>query len=589
MKLNSIVKLMALAPIFVACDDMFEPNIENNRDFQTMLSEPTNAQGLMMVGYNRLPYTSWCNEDYATADAVSNNNDNGYQQMARGKWTSSSNPIDRWTTSRETIQYLNLFLENVESVSWAKDKAVNQMFIDHLVGETYALRALHNFYFLRAHAGVADGQMLGVPILTESESVTSDFNVSRETFQRCIEQIMADFDKSMEYLALDNENISNSEIPEKYKALGVTNASSYNRVFGENFRGRLTIRIVEALKAQVALFAASPAFADANDITWAQAADYAAAVLDRIGGVSGMASNGNTWYNNHEEIDNLASGELPKEILWRSDRGDKGTSLEENYFPPSLEGTGTLNPSQNLVDAFPMKNGYPISNASSGYKANDPYTNRDPRLDLYVIYNGADFKGAAINTTANNTKNDGLNVEANKSTKTGYYCRKMVRDDASCVSSSKNPQFHYTSRIRYTEIFLAYAESANEAWGPQGKGSHGYSAYDVIKAIRNRGGITNDSYLEEIKADKDKMRELIRNERRIELCFENTRFWDLRRWKADLNEVVKGMKITDNGGSYTYEVFDVETPSYESYMNFGPIPQSEILKWSNLVQNEGWK
>lgn len=109
----------------------------------------------------------------------------------------------------------------------------------------------------------------------------------------------------------------------------------------------------------------------------------------------------------------------------------------------------------------------------------------------------------------------------------------------------------------------------------------------MIKAIRQRAGIgleNGDAYLESVKGDKDKMRELIRNERRIELSFEGHRFWDLRRWKADLNETTKGMSISDN----SFNVIDVESRHYKDYMFYGPIPYSEVLKFSELSQNKGW-
>ena len=141
--------------------------------------------------------------------------------------------------------------------------------------------------------------------------------------------------------------------------------------------------------------------------------------------------------------------------------------------------------------------------------------------------------------------------------------------------------------IRYTEIFLGFAEAANEAWGPKG-GSHGFTAYDVIKAIRERAGIcvgTTDAYLDECAANKDKMRELIRNERRLELCFEGHRFWDLRRWNASLTEAAKGMSIT--GTDYSV-LPNVEVRDYKDYMNYGPLPYGEVIKYSNLLQNDGW-
>ena len=115
--------------------------------------------------------------------------------------------------------------------------------------------------------------------------------------------------------------------------------------------------------------------------------------------------------------------------------------------------------------------------------------------------------------------------------------------------------------------------------------------------IRKRAGIGKDAngdyqgdpYLDECKSNKEKMRDLIRNERRIELCFENKRFWDMRRWLLPLNETVKGMKIDKIDDNLQYTVFEVEERKYDnSYQCYGPIPKSEVLKFSNLKQNKGW-
>ena len=156
-----------------------------------------------------------------------------------------------------------------------------------------------------------------------------------------------------------------------------------------------------------------------------------------------------------------------------------------------------------------------------------------------------------------------------------------------CKTSTTNKN-HITPRIRFTEMYLDFAEAANEAWGPTGVGTRPYSAYDVIKKIRNRAGIgtTNgDAYLEECKADKNKMRDLIRNERRLELCFESFRFWDIRRWKANLTATARGLDV--NPGVIT--PIEVENRTYADYQYYGPIPFSEILKFNNLKQNQGWK
>ena len=84
------------------------------------------------------------------------------------------------------------------------------------------------------------------------------------------------------------------------------------------------------------------------------------------------------------------------------------------------------------------------------------------------------------------------------------------------------------------------------------------------------------------------MRLLIRNERRLELCFENKRFWDLRRWKENLAQEAKGMRVEKKNDALSYTVIDVENRNYNDYMYYGPIPYDEVLKWSNLEQNAGW-
>ena len=327
-------------------------------------------------------------------------------------------------------------------------------------------------------------------------------------------------------------------------------------------------------------------------MTYADAAREAAEVLKHINGVAGMDPTGYRWFMEKKTLDALGSGDCPPEILWRGSMNKAtddyafGLNQEVQNYPPTLYGNGRINPTQNLVDAFPMANGYPITDPSSGYSASDPYAGRDPRLAEYVLYNGVTYNGTQIITGTYSSDNNGLN-KISTSTRTGYYLRKLLRDDCSANPSAQNAQYHYPVYIRYTEIFLAYAEAANEAFGPTGKGDLGYSAYDVIKALHDRAGVGND-YLDSIQGDQDKMRELIRNERRIELCFENKRFWDMRRWKLDLTETAKGMKIDQAGGALQYTVIDVEPRNYTDHMYYGPIPETEVLKWSNLDQNKGW-
>ena len=577
-----------------SCDDLINPALENVQDITEMYNDPTFARGLIDNAFLVLPYDGSSVSDVATDDAVSNDNSNTYKQMATGNWTSQVNPINQWETRYHAIQYCNLFLENIEKVTWDySSEALNQMHMDLYRGQALALRGLHMFYLLRAHCGMVGGQLMGVPIHLNSEDQSSDFNQPRNTFKECIDQIMADFDEALKYLPAEFGDVSAGAIPAKYASLGATDAE-YNRAFGNLQRGKISANIIAAFKAQVAIFAASPAYAAGSAMTYEQAAKYAADYLKIRGGLNAVDPTGWRWYDLKDFIKNYKFTDPdPVEIVWRGNVGDSH-SMESDCFPPSLYGNGRINPTQNLVDAFPMANGYPITASASGYDASNPYANRDPRLHAYILVNGDPMgvNSDKINTQADATTLDGLNRENGKSTTTGYYMRKLMRDDVNLNPSSTTDQRHFGVRIRTTELLLDYAEAANEAQGPLAQvGGATYSAYDIIKAIRARVHEDgwNDAYLESIKGDQTKMRELIRNERRLELCFENHRFWDLRRWKAPLTEGAKGVSITTSAtGVTTYSPINVEARQYQDYQYYGPIPYSEMLKWSNLQQNDGW-
>lgn len=586
--MKKLLIFIASTLILSGCDDLFEPAIENQQGIEQMYDDPEYARGILHNVYSLIP-GYYNNSEYATDDAVTNQTSNTFLQMATGAWTNSSyNPLSQWTNSYNAIQYINLFIENVAKVHWSDDEEMNSLFARRLEGEAYGLRGMFYYYLLRSHAGFGtDGVLYGVPLILNYQTAESDFNIARAPFQSCVEQIDKDLTRAQELLPYEYEDVE-GVVPENFQEL-TSDVSKYNNVMGAKARLLFNGLIARAFRVRTYLMAASPLYQDAsNTIAWADAADAAAEVLDYKGGVSGLASDGIEYYSS-TIVNSAQDGANPNEILWRENRSSGDNTQESQNFPPSLYGTGYMNPSQNLVDAFPMANGYPISmKDKSGYDENNPYANRDPRFSKYIIYNGSNIseKGVTINITSSNA--DGINVTENRSTRTGYYMKKRLRMDVNCDPAATSKQPHYNPRIRYTEMYLSYAEAANEAWGPTGKGTHTYSAYDIIKKIRERAGLGlngSDPYLEECSQSTDKMRELIQNERRLELCFEGFRFWDVRRWKLDLNEPVYGLQWNGN----SYEKIKVEDRSYEDYMYYSPIPNSEVLKYDNLVQNKGWE
>lgn len=591
--IKHILSVVLMGVALASCDDLFEPAQENLKDVSSMYGDASYAQGILGNAYILLPYSNSPQTDLATDDAVSNDQTNSYLQMATGAWSSQNDPTSQWKNRLNAIQYVNIMVANADKVAWSTDEGLQRLFTDLFKGDAYGMRALQMFYLLRAHAGMVDGvnEMMGVPILREFQEAGADFNQPRATFRACIDSIMVDIDRALELLPYEYEDVTDDNaVPEKYKRYYIS-AGKYTRAFGYHQKGKINGMILRALRAQVALFAASPAYAQYSGVTMEQAARYAAELIN----TKEMPADGYKWFANTTEIGGLNKGYNSSESIWQTNVSERH-SLEGDFYPPSINGLGRCNPSQNLVDAFPMTNGYPITDSRSGYNPQAPYADRDARLAAYILYDGQAI-GSGNTTIITGTYGDnnvnGLNYTVGYSTRTGYYMRKLLRPDVNLNPSNITNQKSYDARIRWTEMFLDYAEAANEAVGPNvAVAGSKWTAKSVIRSLRERAGIcagVDDPYLDECAQSKEKMRELIRNERRLELCFENHRFYDLRRWQVDLNklnETVKGAEISaPNAG---FKTIDVEQRNYKQHQFFGPIPYSEILKYDALQQNSGW-
>ncbi|GAA4442205.1 RagB/SusD family nutrient uptake outer membrane protein [Ravibacter arvi] len=565
---------------------VLEPVDDNHATIDRVYENPSYAEGVLMAAYTRLPTNSLSFNEVATDDAVSNDKLNGYLRMATGQWSAIYNPVSQWENCIAAIQSINQFLGLVDEVNWKKSiPELQWMYTQRFKGEAYALRALFQYHLLVTTAGPgAGGQMLGIPVIDHFLDVNADFNIPRATFEQSVAQIYSDIDHSLEYLTMnDYRNITDAgQLPPGYEKVSVVN---YNIIFGNELNQRINAKMAKALRARVALLEASPAFNTGNTALWQKAAGFAGESLSSIGGISGIDPAGHRFYLKPlVDAVNVSAGSPidQKEILWRRSVTNSNTREMAN-FPPSLFGRGNVNPTQNLVDAFPAANGYPIGNPASNYSASSPYDNRDPRLKLYIAYNGNTFSGKPIITGLGGGVNAKDSTE--NSTRTGYYLKKLLVEEVNLNPVSTTTQKHYEVHMRYTELFLIYAEAANEAWGPDGAGTAGFSARDVIQALRKRAGIAQpDAYLASVVTKED-MRKVIRNERRLELCFEGFRFWDLRRWKENLTEPARGINI--NGSAMT--VVEVEPRVFTNeYMHYGPLPETEVVKYSALIQNKGW-
>jgi len=272
-----------------------------------------------------------------------------------------------------------------------------------------------------------------------------------------------------------------------------------------------------------------------------------------------------------------------------------GTVLENQNAPigfaiPNVS-RGAVSPTQNLVDAFPALNGLPITDPASGYDPANPYANRDPRLAFTIFYNGSRWLSRSVETFQGGLDNP---AGYTGTTRTGYYQRKFLGLFENVTSyASQQRSFPI---FRYAEVLLNYAEAINEA----GTGSNQTEAFNQLKAIRLRAGIplgTTAGYQHGLKINmtQDEMRAAIRTERRIEMAFEEQRFWDIRRWKiAEVvgNSTLQGVKITkDVNGIFSYQPMVVDQLNFSAARNYlYPIPINEIISnpAMNNQQNPGY-
>ena len=328
-------------------------------------------------------------------------------------------------------------------------------------------------------------------------------------------------------------------------------------------RGRITLGAAQAILAKVHLFEGN--FAEVKTLT------------EDI-----MNS---TTYSLHGDYAGLfrIENEYNKEVILDAQYTPAFREHNMMYYflPPSMGGYSNLAPVQELVDSYIMLNGKGIKEEGSGYDANNPYNNRDPRLAATVMYTGNSYKMADGSETVIDC-NEGRDAYGSTSdvTPTGFYLKKWWDNTYRLtLQSGLNPIL-----IRYADILLMNAEAYVETTGMT------EAVWNkTIKLIRERAGFTDDAALNyDASAD---MKSLVRNERRCELAFEGSRYKDIIRWKIAetvLNGNVHGFYTSATVGTDNGFVI-LEKRNFDASKHYlWPIPQKDRDINNNLSQNPNW-
>lgn len=526
MKRNKILYLVAALVITMAsCKDAF---LEEKRDLagynEEVFKDAALAQGYVDYVYglflpaNNAQSLSWNiatnNDTFAkTTDEFAGETD--FNKI----WTSISytnthalNYLGaRLTTSIVNNPYtrlkqINIFIAEIDKYGLPEDVR------NKLKGQMLFWRAWQYFDLVRLYGGVPLALTPQDPILADG----NDLQIPRSSSSACIKQISADLDLAMTLL------------PGKWSSADW---------------GRITSGAAAALKGRVLLTWASPLFNRTDDVTrWEDAykANLAAKNLleangfglFKTGGTANATAWGNMWFtevNNPEAVivygfNNLAIG----------GNTTKNSGWEQAARSKEINGGGSLSPTKEIVDAFPMKDGKMAGASTYVYDAKKFYKNRDPRFYKTFVYNGAIWPYKESTTfkqwtykwyrTATETT-PSLTTELKGANSSAIYISKATDPNASNANGNFSQSGTDFMELRFAEVVLNLAESAI--------GSNRLAeGLEGIKSIRERAGVENldGSYGLAGVAGRDKLFAAVLNERNVEFAYEGKRFFDLRRW-----------------------------------------------------------
>lgn len=516
------------------------------------------SQGMMLYdnlpkGYNHLGGAMLAS---ATDEADHAPIGSDIEKFQLGTWNAVTNPDDNWSSCYRGIRLSALFLKNSEDYETI------------ILRDTSTASKLNNYKTqcadlkaLRAEARVLNAYMYfellkrfgGVPLVDKIYSLESQPDMERSTYDEVVAHIVGQIDK-----VLDND-----ELEDDWYA------------YDQKQCGRLTQGAAIALKSRILLYWASPLNNPSGDTERWEAAVQAAHDL--------IALSKYTLEGNYGNLFSGTTSQQSKEVILAYMTGANNTPETDNY-PISTNGgkTGTC-PSANLVDAYENADGTAFD-WNSLTPGTDPYVDRDPRLQFSIVVNNSQWNGRIMQCYDGGTDGNGVT----QATTTGYYLKKFLTDGLDLEKSQTS--VHSWILFRYAEILLNYAEAVNEAYGPDidpfGDGETARWAVNEVRSRVNMPAVT--------ASDQAEMRDRIKHERRIELAFEDHRFWDVRRWgeadaKAALGVPIQGVSITKTETGFTYAPKTVESRTFQQKMMLYPIPQSEILRSDGKIkQNQDW-
>lgn len=640
MKTKKYAFVLILASIFFNCEDYLDK--QANQDGITeedVFSDIRTAQDYIDGGYlylitevsakNNTPdiISGMIMSDEGYPGRFNNNVQERYQLYSNSDYNAimnlapgfdardTPNMVSRYFEAWKGVRVANTFLEQADLIVNSDEETING-----LKGQAYFIKSFLYHLITKRHGGLL--------YLENNLDLNQPFDgIVRETYESNLENILNDVEKAIEFLPISWNSIN---------------------------AGRPTKGAAMALKSRILLFAASPLVNTTNDQQkWVDAAE-AAADLINFSQTNGLytlkdASGAITMDVDHDGADLFVpeptalepyrsifvgpgmSKTLPQEAIFMEYNefvfgfGGRLVPFPRLYLTAGFDIVkGNNNPmnigaTANFVEKFETKNGLAIEDDPS-YNNQEPFINRDPRFYNAILYDGIPWtvttsgalnkSGSSDLAVVNEEGNLGLDLHdpataANRlwqvRNTTGYRIRKWVPNGHYLTAGGKGESdFHVNNIVfRISEIYLNYAEAANEAFGPGGSTQNSsLSALNAVNMIRNRVGMpdVNGKY----SGSQDLLRERIRNERAIELCFEGFRYDDMRRWKTahlEENKKVEFLEMRWQGGpsalyptGFSFQSVEQSNlkKTFDEKNYWWPIPSSDLEAAPSLGQTPGW-
>ena len=385
----------------------------------------------------------------------------------------------------------------------------------------------------------------GVPIIKQTMDKATDLYVPKSSYEDVVQHIVSEIDTYVDSLQVNWKTHS----------------------WAGNQDGRFSQGSALALKSRVLLYAASPLHNTANDLEkWKKAAKAAYDVI---------ALNRYSLHGDYRAYF-LGSATLTSNETIMAYRTANSNSLEIANYPISTPGGNSgITPSHNLVAAYEYTGAADPSN---------PYANRDPRLSASIVVNGSNWNSRIINQSAGGSDD----MAKTNTSRTGYYLKKFLTDNLNLVQGGTAS--HHWVLFRYAETLLNYAEAMNEAYGPDNSNGYSLTARQALKLVRDRSSTSLPAVT---TTSVNEFRAAVKHERRIELAFEDHRYWDLLRWK-DAQEVlsrpIQGVEVSKSpDGSFNYQIINVTSRTFSPAMYYFPFSQAELVRSNGtLVQNPSY-